>query len=194
MPLVAGARLGPYEILAKIGAGGMGEVYRARDTRLDRDVAIKILPASLAFDERAGRRLLREARAAGALDHPNICTVYEAGEEGDQYFIVMQYVDGETLAGRSRLSLDAVLTIAEQIAGALAEAHRQGIVHRDVKPQNIMVTSDGRVKILDFGLAQIHTPLDAGVSTRSIAGPLAGTIRYMSPEQIRGEELDARSD
>ena len=206
MPLSLGQRLGPYEILAPIGAGGMGEVYRAHDRNLNRDVAIKILATKLTGDDRAERRLLREAQSAAALDHPNICTIYEIGDVGGHFFIVMQYVDGQTVADRlasrpesriTGLPIEEALTIAEQVADALAEAHHHGIIHRDIKPQNIMLASSGRAKVLDFGLAILAAPLAPDAATRSVVtvpGAIAGTVRYMSPEQIRGEDLDARTD
>ena len=206
MPLSLGQRLGPYEILAPIGAGGMGEVYRAHDRNLNRDVAIKLLATKLTGDDRAERRLLREAQSAAALDHPNICTIYEIGDVGGHFFIVMQYVDGQTVADRlasrpasriTGLPIEEALTIAEQVADALAEAHHHGIIHRDIKPQNIMLASSGRAKVLDFGLAILAAPLAPDAATRSVVtvpGAIAGTVRYMSPEQIRGEDLDARTD
>jgi serine/threonine protein kinase/Tfp pilus assembly protein PilF len=192
-----------YRILRKLGAGGMGEVYLARDTRLDRKVAIKFLPPEAVADERARKRLLREAQAAAALDHPNICAIHEAGEEAGHAFIVMQYVEGETLAGRiarKPLELQEVLDLAVQVADALAQAHAHGIIHRDIKPQNIMLTARLQVKVLDFGLAQTLRAgalLDGKAETESLLtapGVMVGTVPYMSPEQVRDEELDARSD
>jgi len=192
-----------YRIISKLGAGGMGEVYLADDTQLGRKVAIKFLPAELAADATAKKRLTREAKAAATLDHPNICAIHEVGEEDSRTFIVMQYVEGGTLAahlGRRSLELQESLAIAIQIAEALSEAHSRGIIHRDVKPQNIMITSRGQVKVMDFGLAKSVT---AEMSTESEAetqslltepGTILGTVPYMSPEQVRGEQLDARSD
>jgi tetratricopeptide (TPR) repeat protein len=186
-----------------LGRGGMGEVYLAEDKRLDRKVAIKFLPAEVASDERARQRLLREAKTAATLDHPNICAIYEVGQEGAYSFIVLQYIEGETLAARLRLGLPDVreaLAIAAQVAEALAEAHSHSIIHRDIKPENIMLTTRKQVKVLDFGLAKVlRDPeiLEAEAQTGSmlsIAGMVMGTLPYMSPEQVRGEELDGRSD
>ena len=191
--------LGPYEVVAKLGEGGMGEVYLAEDTRLHRRVALKVLPAEARGDARSRTRLLREAQAAAGLDHPNICAVYDIGEADGCSFIAMQYVEGETLAARLRRPLDfeATLAIAAQVAAGLAEAHRHGVVHRDVKPQNIMLASGGQVKVLDFGLAH-HTGRTQGdeptVTALTDPGAIAGTVPYMSPEQARGEPVDARSD
>src|SRR5438094_182382 len=192
-----------YRIIKKLGAGGMGEVYLALDTKLDRKVAIKVLrPESLA-DESLKRRLLREAQATAKLDHPNICAVYDVNEADSLTFIVMQYIEGETLAEkmlRQPLELSTALVVAEQAAEALAEAHTRGIVHRDLKPQNMMITPRGQVKILDFGLAKqmrsidsvdFEAPTDTLLST---PGHVVGTMPYMSPEQLQGEPLDARSD
>jgi serine/threonine protein kinase len=192
-----------YRIIKKLGAGGMGEVYLAEDTRLARKVAIKLLLPKSAGDEQARKRLIREARAAAKLDHPNICAIHEVGEEANASFIVMQYVEGETLAGiihKRHLELRELLDIAIQILSALSEAHSQGIIHRDIKPQNIIVTSRGQVKVLDFGLAktvQRDQPVESEAETQSIlteAGVIMGTVGYMSPEQARGAALDARSD
>ena len=160
---LAGQRLSHYKILSRLGAGGMGEVYLAEDLKLARKVAIKFLPPALMADEQARRRLLREARAVAALDHPNICTIYEVGEEAGRSFIVMQYIEGETLAERikrERLELNEALAIAIQVAEALQEAHRHGIIHRDIKPQNLMLTARGQVKVLDFGLAKLAPERD----------------------------------
>src|SRR6185503_12696013 len=159
MPLAAGDKLGPYEILAPIGAGGMGEVYRARDTRLDRTVAIKILPPHLAEDRQFRERFEREAKSISALNHPNICALYDIGRDRDTEFLVLEYLEGETLAdrlARGPLPLSEVLRIAVEIAGALNVAHRQAIVHRDLKPGNVILTKSG-AKLLDFGLAK-HSP------------------------------------
>jgi tetratricopeptide (TPR) repeat protein len=196
---LVGRRLGRYQIQELLGAGGMGAVYRARDTSLGRDVAIKV-PAATTDDEIAGRQLMHEARAAAALDHPNICTIHEVAEADRRWFIVMQHVEGETVAARMakrRLSSQQVVAVATEVAGALAYAHRRGIVHRDIKPQNIMLTSTEHVKVLDFGLARI-TP-SAGderstIAALSVSDAVAGTVPYMSPEQLRGEPLDGRSD
>jgi len=203
MSIAPGTRLGRYEIRSKIGAGGMGEVYLAQDTKLDRRVAIKFLPESLVADEQARKRLVREARAAAKLDHPNICSIYEVSEEDGRSFIVMQYIEGETLDVRMKrkpLEPSESLSIATQIADALAEAHAHGIVHRDIKPSNIMITPRGKVKVLDFGLAKIigdHAAIDAEAETAMFltqTGVVMGTAPYMSPEQLRAEPLDGRSD
>ncbi len=191
--------LGHYHILSPLGAGGMGEVYLATDTRLSRNVAIKILPASTHLDEEAQRRMLREARLIATIDHPNVCTIYEIGEQDQQPFIVMQYVQGETLGDRmrrGRLSLEEAVEFARQITSALTEAHNRGIVHRDIKPGNIMISSSGVVKVLDFGLARsfMRAPDDATEVVISKADVVSGTTPYMSPEQLLGEPLDGRSD
>ncbi len=197
---LTGKNVGPYRIEAKIGAGGMGEVYRAVDTRLDRTVALKFLSDSLENDGRARRLLAKEARAAAALDHPNICAVFGLENIDDHQFIAMQHVDGVTLdefLGGQPLPIDKVRPLAKQIVAAVAFAHSHGIIHRDLKPGNIMVTPDGNVKVLDFGLAKVVNPLaDApGEPSRfSTDGLIIGTVSYMSPEQLRGEKLDFRSD
>ena len=204
MALNLGTRLGPYEILSAIGAGGMGEVYRARDTRLDRTVAIKILPAAVAGDPTFRERFDREARAVAALNHPHICALYDIGEESGTAFLVMEHLEGETLADRlakGALPIDQALKYAIQIAEALDKAHHAGIVHRDLKPGNIMLTKSG-AKLLDFGLAK--TSSAASLSSMSILptahspvtaqGTILGTLQYMAPEQVEGREADARSD
>jgi TolB-like protein/tRNA A-37 threonylcarbamoyl transferase component Bud32/Tfp pilus assembly protein PilF len=192
-----------YRLIRKLGAGGMGEVYLAEDTILDRKVAIKFLRSESSNDVNANRRLIREARSAATLDHPNICAIHEVGEEGGRHFIVMQYVEGETLDARIKaqaIDLREALAIAIQIADALSEAHARGIVHRDVKPQNIMITGRGQAKVMDFGLAEATretSQLASEAETRDVlteAGLRMGTLPYMSPEQVRGEEADARSD
>jgi Tol biopolymer transport system component len=178
----------------------MGEVYLAEDARLRRRVALKVLPSHLAIDDAAEKRLLREARAAATLDHPNICTVYEVGEADGRGFIAMQFVDGDDLADRLKkapFDLLTAISIARQIADAVGEAHRQGIVHRDIKPQNVMLSSANRVTVLDFGLAKAAAPADAAADTASVlsrTGVVSGTLSYLSPEQARGETVDARSD
>ncbi|HMD18199.1 MAG TPA: protein kinase [Terriglobales bacterium] len=203
MSITPGTRIKNYEILSPLGAGGMGEVYLAEDKRLGRKVAIKFLPAKVATDERAWQRLLREAKTAATLDHPNICAIYEVGQEAGRSFIVLQYVEGETLAARIKRQLPDLreaLAIAAQVADALSEAHARGIIHRDIKPENIMLTTRGQVKVLDFGLAKVLR--DRGIiegegetgSMLSMPGMVMGTVPYMSPEQVRGEELDGRSD
>ena len=202
-PLGVNTTLSHYRIVSKIGAGGMGEVYLAQDTKLNRKVAIKFLPESLTADEQAIKRLVREAQAAARLDHPNICTIHEVSEEDGRSFIVMQYIEGETLDSgmrRKPLTLSESLSIAAQVADALAEAHAHGIVHRDIKPSNIMITPRGKVKVLDFGLAKSingDVAVDAEAQTATLltqSGVVVGTVPYMSPEQLRGERLDGRSD
>ncbi|HZE70709.1 MAG TPA: protein kinase [Pyrinomonadaceae bacterium] len=192
-----------YRIIKKLGAGGMGEVYLALDTKLDRKVAIKVLQPDSPAEENLKRRLLREAQAAAKLDHPNICAVYDVNEADSHTFIVMQYLEGETLAEqmeRQPLELSTALAIAEQAAEGLAEAHAHGVVHRDLKPQNMMITPRGQLKILDFGLAKQMRSSDAvdfeapTATLLSTPGHVIGTMPYMSPEQLQGEPLDARSD
>jgi serine/threonine protein kinase/Tol biopolymer transport system component len=218
MPLNPGVRLGPYEIVSAIGAGGMGEVYKARDTRLDRTVAIKVLPSSVGDDPARRQRLEREARAVSSLDHPHICALYDVGRERiadpgtpgparDIDYLVMQYLEGETLATRlerGALPVDEALRTGAQIADALAAAHRRGIVHRDLKPGNVMLTRAG-ARLLDFGLAKSATSV-AGLPTASAANDMTraapltsertivGTLQYMAPEQLEGKEVDARTD
>ncbi len=204
MSLSAGTRLGPYEVLAPLGAGGMGEVYRARDTRLSRDVALKVLPADLAADRERLDRFEQEARSASALNHPNIVSVYDVGRAGDTSFIAMELVEGKTvreLLVPGPLSLKRVLSIAAQAADGLAKAHVAGIVHRDLKPENLMVSSDGFVKILDFGLAKLVAEKAGGLSdaltyagSQTASGVIIGTVGYMSPEQASAAPLDFRSD
>ena len=198
---MVGRTISHYRIIEKLGRGGMGEVYLAEDQQLGRKVAIKFLPPEIANDERARQRLLREAKTAATLDHPNICAIYDVGQEGDCSFIVLQYIEGETLAARlrhHRPDLREAFAIAEQMAEALKQAHARGIVHRDIKPENIMLTTGGQVKVLDFGLAKVVRDsqiVDADTaSLLSMPGMLVGTLPYMSPEQVRGEELDCRSD
>ena len=203
MRFESGARLGPFEILTPLGAGGMGEVYRARDTRLDRTVAIKVLPSELL--NAPGRRIerfRREALAVARITHPHICTLHDVGEDGPAIFLVMEYVEGVTLAARLEdgpLPLDLALRAAIQIADALDHAHRQGVVHADLKPGNIMLTRDS-VKLLDFGLAKLkardeETPNDATRTERlTEVGSISGTVLYMAPEQIEGREVDSRTD
>jgi len=199
--LQPGARLGPYVILGPAGRGGMGEVYRARDTRLDRTVALKVLPSELVRDAAARRRFEREARAAAALSHPHICTLLDIGRQDDTDFLVMEFVDGDTLAhrlARETLPLRESLHIGIEIAEALVAAHVAHIVHRDIKPGNVMLRPDGVVKVLDFGLAKV-APIaaDGGDTTQALstrAGLIVGTVAYMSPEQARGQDVDARTD
>ena len=196
MPLSTGSRLGPYEILAPLGAGGMGEVYRARDTKLNRDVAVKVLLAAVAQDADRLARFQREAQTLAALNHPNIAQVY--GMEGSA--LVMEYVPGEDLRGP--LPLDEAMRVARQIGDALEAAHEKGIVHRDLKPANIKITPDGAVKVLDFGLAKVREAEEAGTArsnsptrlSASAPGVIMGTAAYMSPEQAKGKEADRTSD
>ncbi len=201
MVLAAGSRLGPYLIDVQLGAGGMGQVYRARDTRLDRLVAIKVIAPQVTADPVARGRFEREAKIVSGLDHPNICAVYDVGEHDEAAFLVMQYLEGRTLAEviPSRPGLAEVLRMATDLASALTCAHGQGILHRDIKPQNIMVRPDGRAMLLDFGIArsQLEAPDVTIAETRAgltAAGALVGTLEYMSPEQLGGRTLDARSD
>jgi serine/threonine-protein kinase len=197
MILPSGARLGPYELVSLLGAGGMGEVYAARDTRLDRRVAVKILPPALAADRTFRDRFEREARTASSLSHPNICMLFDVGEQQGIAYLVMEYVDGETLSAilaRARPSLADALDWAIQCAEGLGAAHAAGVVHRDLKPGNIMITN-GRAKLLDFGLARFFEPSTTNVTLAiSEPGVVSGTVMYMSPEQARGEALDHRSD
>jgi hypothetical protein len=189
-----------YRILRRLGSGGMGEVYLALDLTLGRQVALKVLPARSLEDSSAKRRLLKEAQAAATLDHPNICSIYEAGEDGPHTFIVMQYVEGETLAARMLSkppSLREALRIARQVADALAEAHVRGVIHRDVKPSNIMLTPSGVAKLMDFGLAKVSSEDErSAVTVSALTGPgvVLGTPSYMSPEQACGEHVDFRTD
>jgi serine/threonine protein kinase len=207
MALSAGTRLGAYEIVALLGAGGMGEVYRARDTRLGREVAIKVIPATFSTDTDRLQRFEQEARAAAALNHPNILSVHDVGSHAGAPFIVSELLEGETL--RERLSslplpVRKTIEIGLQVAQALAAAHEKGIVHRDLKPENIFINKDGRAKILDFGLAkltQTESSLVAGTNVPTTpagnptqAGLMLGTVGYMAPEQVRGQSVDHRAD
>src|SRR5262247_2994133 len=208
MPLAVGTRLGPYEVLAALGAGGMGEVYRARDTRLGREVALKVISDG-AIDSERLQRFEQEARLAGSLNHPNLVVVHDVGSEGGAPFLVTELLEGESLRhrlSRGRLPLRTALELGVQLAEGLAAAHARGIVHRDVKPENVFLTSGGRAKLLDFGIAKLTAPraiegtrnlLDTtltpeGLGTRP--GAVLGTPGYMSPEQVRGDPVDARTD
>ncbi|HUO16575.1 MAG TPA: serine/threonine-protein kinase [Verrucomicrobiae bacterium] len=210
MPLTPGTRLGYYEITAPLGAGGMGEVYKARDTRLGREVAIKALPDGFANSDDALARFQREAQILGSLNHSNIAAIYELEEHNGARYLVLEYVPGETLAERLRrgpLSVEESLEISQQIAEALEAAHEKGVVHRDLKPANIKITPDGKVKVLDFGLAKdvaadksgvqdaLNSPtLTAASPAYTRAGVILGTAAYMSPEQARGKPVDKRAD
>ncbi len=199
--LMSGMRLGPYEIVAALGAGGMGEVYKARDTRLDRTVAIKVLSHELTADSTARQRFDREARAVAALSHPHICALHDVGHQDGIDFLVMEFLDGETLASRLRgkLPLSEALTHATHIVDALAAAHHAGIVHRDLKPGNIMLSAAG-LKLLDFGLAKRRHQSLTNDFTKVTAEPLThtgmilGTVQYMAPEQLEGRPADERTD
>jgi serine/threonine protein kinase len=205
MPLASGIRLGPYEIESPLGAGGMGEVYKARDTRLSRIVAIKILPATLAADAAFRDRFEREAKTIASLTHPHICTLHDVGSQDGVDYLVMEYLEGETLAARlerSALQPAEAYRIAIEIADALDQAHRANIVHRDLKPGNVMLTKQG-AKLLDFGLAKASTAVGAGAGLSMLPttppgltaeGTILGTFQYMAPEQLEGKEADARTD
>src|SRR5262249_20598365 len=205
MPLSPGTRLGPYEILAPLGAGGMGEVYRARDSKLGRDVAIKVLPEAVAQNPERLARFLREARSLGALNHPGLVSIYAVEQSADTRFLAMELVDGESLdttIARGSFPLPRFFDVAVPLADALSAAHERGIVHRDLKPANVMITREGRVKVLDFGLAKLESP-DSSPNATDIEtasrgdltgeGKVFGTVAYMSPEQARGGRIAARS-
>src|SRR2546427_5219332 len=205
MVLTSGTKLGPYEVVSLLGAGGMGEVYRARDTRLERDVAVKVLPTNLSSDPCLQQRLEREAKAVSKLAHPHICTLHDIGHQDGVDFLVMELVEGETLEHRlikGPLPPEQTLRFAAQIADALAKAHKMGITHRDLKPSNIMLTKDG-AKLMDFGLAKksgaaplaaAPTEMTAGQAKLTVEGTIIGTFQYMAPEQLEGKEADARTD
>src|ERR1700722_891115 len=204
MALTSGTKLGPYEIEALVGAGGMGEVYRAHDSRLDRTVAIKVLPASFSADRDRLHRFPQEPRAATALNHPNILAIFDIGDQEGAPYVVSELLEGETLRDRLKtgpLSSRKAIDYALQVARGLAAAHEKGIVHRDLKPENLFLTSDGRVKILDFGLAKLTRPESQGsegdlptIQGLTEPGLIMGTAGYMSPEQVRGKTADQRSD
>jgi serine/threonine protein kinase len=197
-PMAPGLVIGPFRVSSLLGAGGMGEVWRAHDTSLDRDVAIKVLSPAFARDRDRLRRLEQEARAAGQLNHPNVLTVFAVGMLGDAPYLVTELLDGETLHQRLRrgpVSPRKTIEIGVQIARGLAAAHERGIIHRDLKPANVFVTTEGRVKILDFGLAKLTRSSDAAVEqTRTTPGAILGTVGYMAPEQVRGEAAGERAD
>src|ERR1700687_360402 len=202
MPVSVGTKLGPYEILAPIGKGGMGEVYKARDTKLDREVAIKVLPAALAQDPERLARFEREAKVLASLNHPNIATIHGVEEVSGVRALVLELVPGQTLKGP--VPLDEALRLAAQTADALGAAHEKGITHRDLKPANVMITPEGMVKVLDFGLAAVAPASDVASASAgdsptltmraTQAGMILGTAAYMSPEQARGQSADRRSD
>jgi len=205
VPSKVGRRIGPYEILALLGRGGMAEVYLARDPRLGRKVALKLLPAEFTRDADRAGRFRREARAASALNHPNIITIHEIGHDAGTHFIVTEFVEGQTLRqlmSAGRVAVPTAVSIAAQVAQALVAAHRAGIVHRDIKPENVMARPDGVVKVLDFGLAKPTERVPAGVHSQVVTltemrtdpGKLMGTVSYMSPEQALGERVDERTD
>src|SRR5215471_11855508 len=204
MALTSGIKLGPYEVLSPLGAGGMGEVYRARDSRLGRDVAIKVLPAHFCSDPIRRQRFEREARTISSLNHPHICVLYDIGHQDGMDYLVMECVEGETLEKRLEkgpLPVEQVVKIGAEVADALGRAHRSGVVHRDLKPGNIMLTSTG-AKLLDFGLAKPAAALATAATLTASAkdsavtqeGTIVGTFQYMSPEQVEGREVDGRSD
>src|SRR5262249_10304341 len=203
--IAADSSFGHYQVLAPLGAGGMGEVWRARDTRLDRDVAIKLLAAEFAKDADRFRRFVQEAKAASALNHPNIITIYEIGQVDDRHFIAAEFIEGQTLRQQmigARMKLPDALEVAAQVASALSAAHAAKIIHRDIKPDNVILRPDGLVKVLDFGLAKLTerrapalgAEAPTAIKVNTDPGIVMGTAQYMSPEQARGQEVDARTD
>jgi len=202
MPLTPGASFGGYEIVARLGAGGMGEVWRARDPALEREVALKVLPAAMVADDNARARLLREARMAARITHPNVCTIHEVGEAEGQVYVAMELVPGRSLSERlasGRMGVEEVLRLGRQMADSLAHAHDNGVVHRDFKSANVIVTPEGRAKVLDFGLAKPLAETESEATTLTAApltaqGAVVGTLAYMAPEQLQGRRADARSD
>src|SRR5215467_8213527 len=204
MALASSTRLGPYEIVSQLGVGGMGEVYRAKDTRLERMVAVKVLPAHLSASADSRQRFEREAKTISQLSHPHICALHDVGREGETEYLVMELLEGETLSARlakGALPLEQTVRYGQEIADALDRAHRQGIVHRDLKPANVMLTKSG-VKLLDFGLAKAMAPPAPAGSLTSLPtqqgltqeGTILGTFQYMAPEQLEGKEADGRTD
>src|SRR5712691_5492405 len=206
MTIAPGSRLGPYEVLSSLGAGGMGEVWKARDTRLERTVAVKVLPQHLSSSPEVRQRFEREAKTISALSHPHICALYDVGDQDGIEYLVMEYLEGETLADRLARGLvptEQLLRYGIEMADALDKSHRQGIVHRDLKPGSVMLTKSG-VKLVDFGLAKLAAAVPAGsglsvLPTRAgtnltVEGTILGTYQYMAPEQLEGKEADARTD
>src|SRR5829696_3785700 len=203
MALQPGDHLGPYEIVGFVGAGGMGEVYRARDPRLNRDVAVKVLHASVATDSERLRRFTAEAQAVAALNHPNVLTIHEVGAQGEHPFIATELLEGATLRATleaGALPLSKAIDYARQTAAGLAAAHAKGVAHRDIKPENLFLAGDGRIKILDFGLAKTYTTSEHATTeathlkTGTSPGTVLGTVGYMSPEQVRARPTDHRTD
>ncbi len=198
-PVAAGTKIAHYQVVSRLGQGGMGAVYLADDTRLGRRVALKVLPPEVAADPERMQRFVQEAKLASALTHPNVAYIHEIGQDGDLWFLAMEYVDGSPLSARIQegaLKVSEILQIGIQVADALDDAHSKGIVHRDIKPANLMLTPRGHVKVLDFGLAKLEKPLKNSQDTQLLtsAGLVLGTVEYMSPEQALGREVDQRTD